>query len=77
MGVPSEADARAGTIRALTAVMKTRRLLVALLVTGAFAIGGCRHTWDGAKADTRKAVQKTGQGVEKTGQKIEQAGDKK
>ena len=57
--------------------MKNRIALVALLVTGALALGGCRHTWDGAKADTRKAVHKTGEGVEKTGQKIENAGDKK
>ena len=48
-----------------------------LLTVSALAMGGCRHTYDGAKADTRKAVQKTGQGIEKTGQKIENAGDKK
>lgn len=57
--------------------MKTRILVVALVAIGALSSIGCRHTWDGAKADTRKAVQKTGQGVEKTGQKIENAGDKK
>jgi predicted small secreted protein len=57
--------------------MKTRILLVTLLVGGSLVIGGCRHTYDGAKADTRKAVQKTGQGIEKTGQKIENAGEKK
>lgn len=55
------------------------RPVVALVfvMLGALATGGCRHTWDGAKADTKRVVKKTGEGVEKTGQKIEQAGDKK
>ena len=51
--------------------------MVALVMVGALAVGGCRHTWDGAKTDTKRAVQKTGQGVEKAGEKIEGAGEKK
>lgn len=55
------------------------RPVVALLfvMLGALAAGGCRHTWDGAKADTKRVVQKTGEGIEKAGQKIEDAGDGK
>lgn len=40
-------------------------------------MGGCHNTWQGAKVDTRRAVQKTGHGIEKTGEKIENAGPKK
>jgi predicted small secreted protein len=57
--------------------MKTLRVHVALLAIGILATAGCRHTWDGAKQDTKRAVQKTGQGVEKVGEKIEGAGEKK
>ena len=57
--------------------MKRSGILVALIVLGALAMGGCRHTWDGAKTDTRRAVQKTGHGIEKTGEKIEGAGQEK
>ena len=55
--------------------MKTRRVLIVVLVGAVFAIG-CHNTAQGIKDDTRNAVQKTGQGVEKTGQKIENAGKK-
>jgi predicted small secreted protein len=57
--------------------MKTPRIYMALLVIGALATAGCRHTWDGAKQDTKRAVHKTGEGVEKVGEKIEGAGEKK
>ncbi len=56
---------------------RARIALVLVIVVGALAATGCRHTWDGAKQDTKRAVQKTGEGVEKTGEKIEKAGDKK
>ena len=57
--------------------MKTPIGMVALVMVSALVVGGCRHTYDGAKADTKRAVQKTGQGVEKAGEKIEGAGEKK
>jgi predicted small secreted protein len=57
--------------------MTTPRIFVALFLCLALAATGCRHTWNGAKTDTRRAVQKTGHGIEKAGQKIEGAGDKK
>lgn len=57
--------------------MKTPLGTVALVIAFAVAAGGCRHTWDGAKTDTKRAVQKTGHGVEKAGEKIEGAGEKK
>ena len=57
--------------------MKTPIGMVALVMVSALVVGGCRHTYDGAKADTKRAVEKTGQGVEKAGEKIEGAGEKK
>jgi predicted small secreted protein len=57
--------------------MKTPLGMAALVMIGALAVGGCRHTWDGAKTDTKRAVQKTGHGIEKAGEKIEGAGEKK
>ena len=57
--------------------LRSRIALLLVVVLGALAATGCRHTWDGAKQDTKRAVQKTGEGVEKTGEKIEKAGDKK
>jgi hypothetical protein len=57
--------------------MKTCLGMAALVTIGALAVGGCRHTWDGAKTDTKRAVQKTGHGIEKAGEKIEGAGEKK
>ena len=64
-------------VRASYRDMKTPLSMVALVMVGALAVGGCRHTWDGAKTDTKRAVQKTGHGVEKAGEKIEGAGEKK
>lgn len=49
-------------------------LCAAVLTTTSLASLGCRHTADGVKADTKKAVEKTGNGIEKAGQKIENAG---
>ena len=57
--------------------MSTPRILVAVALVGAIAMAGCRHTWDGAKTDTKRAVQKTGHGIEKAGKKIEGAPEKK
>ncbi len=53
------------------------RISLVFLVLCAFTTFGCRHTYAGVKADTRHAVQKTGEGVEKTGKKIEGEGSKK
>jgi predicted small secreted protein len=53
--------------------MNSKGMLV-LFVVGALAVGACRNTYNGVKADTHNAVQKTGHGVEKTGEKIENAG---
>jgi predicted small secreted protein len=47
------------------------RALIALVIVGAFALGACRNTYNGVKADTHKAVHKTGHAVERTGEKIE------
>ncbi len=49
-------------------------LCATVLATTSLASLGCRHTADGVKADTKRAVEKTGNGIEKTGQKIENAG---
>ena len=57
--------------------MNSPRLHGTVLVVVALAIGGCRHTWQGAKDDTRRAVQKTGHAIERTGEKVEGAGEKK
>ncbi len=55
--------------------MKTPAFTVIILL-GAFAMGACRNTYNGAKADTRNAVDKTGHAVERTGEKIEDAAKK-
>jgi predicted small secreted protein len=57
--------------------MKTFHAYGALIIVGALVMGGCRHTWQGAKVDAQRAAEKTGQGLEKAGDKIEHAGDKK
>lgn len=51
-------------------------LLAGVVATLAVVSLGCRHTADGVKADTKKAVEKTGAGIEKAGEKIENAGKK-
>ena len=54
--------------------MTNPKATLVLLIVGAFAVGACRNTYNGVKADTHNAVQKTGHGIEKTGEKIENAG---
>ncbi len=49
---------------------------VLLVILGMLALGACRNTYNGAKADTRKAVDKTGHAVERTGEKIEDSSKK-
>jgi predicted small secreted protein len=51
-----------------------RRFSLALF--GLILLAGCHNTAQGVKADTKRAVEKTGHAVEKTGEKIEGKGDK-
>lgn len=46
-------------------------LTVVLLV---LAGAGCRHTAEGVKTDTKRAIEKTGHGIERLGEKIESVG---
>lgn len=41
-----------------------------LLAAGLGLLGGCRHTGEGIKDDTKNAVHKTGEGLEKAGEKL-------
>ncbi|MBK6697914.1 MAG: entericidin EcnAB [Myxococcales bacterium] len=51
------------------------RLVAAWCLSLVVLLGsGCRNTADGIKADTKRAVEKTGKGVEKVGEKIEKVG---
>ena len=52
-------------------MMISKTPLVLFVVVAAFAVGACRNTYNGAKADTHKAVDKTGHAIERTGEKIE------
>jgi predicted small secreted protein len=53
-------------------ILRTRA--VAFLLLSAWLAMGCRHTAQGVKDDTRKALQKTGNGIKKAGEKVEGAG---
>lgn len=59
-----------------TYLMRIATRLVAVVCLSAVVLSGsgCRNTADGIKADTKRAVEKTGKGVEKVGEKIEKVG---
>ena len=42
-----------------------------LIFIGLSVLGGCHNTAQGVKADTKKALHKTGHGIEKAGDKID------
>ena len=55
----------------------TMRAAIAIIALAMPMAAGCRHTWQGAKADTRHAVQKTEHAVDKTEDKVERDTEKK
>ncbi len=57
--------------------MRSPSLLVSFSLASVLALTlGCRHTAEGVKADTKRAVEKTGKGIEKAGEKIQKVGEK-
>jgi hypothetical protein len=57
--------------------MRSPSPVLSLSLACVFALSlGCRHTAEGVKADTKRAVEKTGKGIEKAGEKIQKAGEK-
>ncbi len=47
------------------------RIVLACLTVSFVAVVGCHNTAQGVKADTTKALHKTGEKLEKTGDKID------